>query len=165
MTYQPNRTCGRPTRSGNPCKIRISSSDVACGTHATEQDKAVAEAHQRGWSEGYTAGSESGASFSKSHVEWLERRVKELEEQLDSTRRVYEANGCQVVEVGGYGYRWRGRDPLEVGDRVLLPENYVSRLRNGPGPTVGVVNKLGTTYQGSLSDIVGRAPATGDEEG
>lgn len=39
----------------------------------------------------------------------------------------------------------------------------MSRLKNGPGPTVGVVNKLGSTYQGSLSDIVGRAPATGGD--
>ncbi|MBT2442807.1 hypothetical protein J7E93_22390 [Streptomyces sp. ISL-36] len=137
---------------------------MACGTHATEQDKAVAEAHRRGWNEGYKSGSESSASFSKSRIERLEQRVKELEEQLDSTRRVYEVNGCQVVEVGGYAYRWRGNDPLEVGDRVLLPENYVSRLRNGPGPTVGVVNKLGIVYRGSLSDIVGRAPATGRDD-
>ncbi|MEU5977484.1 hypothetical protein [Streptomyces sp. NPDC047315] len=78
---------------------------------------------------------------------------------------MHEVNGCQVVEVGRYGYRWRENDPLEVGDRVLLPESYVSRLKNGPGPTVGVVNMPGTTYQGSLSGIVGRAPATGDKEG
>ncbi|MFC8826598.1 hypothetical protein ACFT9I_14795 [Streptomyces sp. NPDC057137] len=79
-------------------------------------------------------------------------------------QRAYEVNGCQAVEVGGYGFRRRGNDPLEVGDRVLLPENYVSRLKNGPGPTVGVVNKLGTTYRGPLSDIVGRAPATGGDD-
>ena len=160
MTYQPDRTCGRPTRSGNPCKIRISGSDVACGTHATEQDKAVAEAHRRGWSEGYEAGCESGASSSKSHIAYLEKRVKDLEEQLDGARRVYEVDGYQVVQVGKYSYRWRGGDPLEVGDRVLLPENWVSKLKDGPGSTVGVVTKLGTTYRGSLSDIVGRAPAT-----
>ncbi|MCY0951284.1 hypothetical protein [Streptomyces sp. H27-S2] len=161
MTDHQDRTCGRPTRSGSPCKIRISGSDVACGTHATEQDKAVAEAHRRGWSEGYRSGSESSTSFSKSRVERLEHRVKELEEQLDATRRVYQVDGHQVVEVGRYSYRWRGSEPLEVGDRVLLPENYVSRMKDGPGPTAGVVSKLGTTYRGQLSDIVRRAPATG----
>ncbi|MEW1902111.1 hypothetical protein [Streptomyces sp. NPDC086147] len=76
---------------------------------------------------------------------------------------MYEVNGCQVVKVGGYGYRWRGNEPLEVGDRVLLPENYVSRIKNGPGPTVGVVSKLGTTCRGSLSDVVGRAPMAGED--
>ncbi|MEV8419410.1 hypothetical protein [Streptomyces niveus] len=123
----------------------------------------MAEAHRRGWSEGYRWGSESSAGLSKSRIERLEQRVNELEEQLDSAQRVYEVDGCQTVEVGGYGYCWRGDAPLEVGDRVLLPENYVSRLKNGPGPTVGVVNKLGTTYRGPLSDVVGRAPATGGD--
>ncbi|MET9553641.1 hypothetical protein [Streptomyces sp. NPDC006645] len=46
---------------------------------------------------------------------------------------------------------------------MLLPEKNVSRLKNGPAPTVGVVNKLGTTYRGPPSDIVGRAPATGGD--
>ncbi|MYX05967.1 hypothetical protein GTW98_03955 [Streptomyces sp. SID8375] len=124
----------------------------------------MAEAHRRGWSEGYEAGCESGASSSKSHIAYLEMRVKELEGQLDSARRVYEVDGCQVVQVGKYSYRWCGCDPLEVGDRVLLPENWVSKLKDGPGSTVGVVTKLGTTYRGALSDIVGRAPATGEND-
>ncbi|MER5304985.1 hypothetical protein ABT039_36735 [Streptomyces lasiicapitis] len=162
MAEQHNRTCGRPTRSGHPCKIRISGSDLACGTHSTEEDKAVAEAHRRGWREGYSSGSESSARFSRSRIEQLERRVKELEEQLDATKRVYEIDGHQVVDVGGYAYRWRGSTPLEVGDRVLLPENYVSRMKNDPGPTLGVVSKLGTTYRGPLSDIVRRAPTTSE---
>lgn len=157
MIDQHDGLCGRVTRSGNPCKNRISGSDVACGTHATEQDKAVAAAHRRGWNEGYKCGSESGASFTASRIGRLEQRVKELEEQLDGAQRVYEVAGHQVVDVGRYAYRWCGSEPLEVGDRVLLPENYVSRLHNGPGPTVGVVSKLGTTYRGPLSDILSRA--------
>ncbi|WP_236241790.1 hypothetical protein [Streptomyces sp. CC228A] len=162
MTDQYNRTCGRPTRSGSPCKIRISGSDVACGTHATEQDKAVAEAHRRGWNEGYKSEARAAQASPSPGSKRLEQRVKELEEQLDDAKRVYEVDGHQVVDVGGYAYRWCGSKPLEVGDRVLLPENYVSRMKNGPGPTLGVVRKLGTTYQGPLSDIVGRAPATGE---
>jgi hypothetical protein len=137
---------------------------VACGTHATEQDKAVAAAHRRGWNEGYEAGRESGTSSSTSHIAYLEKRVKELEEQRDSARRVYEVDGCQVVQVGEYSYRWRGSGPLKVGDRVLLPESWVSKLKDSPGPTVGVVTKLGTTYRGALPDIVGRAPATGGDD-
>ncbi|QIB48626.1 hypothetical protein G3H79_06805 [Streptomyces aureoverticillatus] len=122
----------------------------------------MARAHRRGWNEGYKAGSESSASFAASRIGQLEQRVKELEEQLDDSQRVYEVAGHQVVDVGGYAYRWCGSEPLEVGDRVLLPENYVSRLRNGPGPTLGVVSKLGTTYRGPLADIVSRAPATAE---
>ncbi|MDX3854092.1 hypothetical protein PV679_26265 [Streptomyces sp. AK02-01A] len=73
---------------------------------------------------------------------------------------MYEVEGHQVVDVSGYAYRWRGSKPLEVGDSVLLPENYVSRMKHGPGPAVGVVTKLGTTYHGPLTDIVRRAPET-----
>ncbi|MFE2025482.1 hypothetical protein ACFW9V_10085 [Streptomyces hygroscopicus] len=158
MGTQEQRTCGRPTRAGKPCRVRIYGSDVACGTHATDEDRAVAAAHERGWSEGYEQGCKSGASSAQSEVEWLKRRVKELEQRLDVATRVYEIAGDQVVEVGRYAYRWRGSGRLEVGDRVLLPENYVSRMKDGPGPTVGVVSALGTTYRGELSFIVGRAP-------
>ena len=159
MVETQERTCGRPTRAGKPCRVRISGSDVACGTHATDEDRAVAKAHQQGWSEGYKVGCESGASSSKLKIEWLERRVEELEQRIDEATRIYELGGDQVVDVGGYAYRWRGGGHLEVGDRVLLPENYVSRMKNGPGPVIGVVTALGTTYRGTLSSVVGRMPA------
>ncbi|MFF5127663.1 hypothetical protein ACFY41_12170 [Streptomyces syringium] len=133
---------------------------MACGTHATEHDRAAADAHRRGYREGYDSGLKSGASSSKLKIEWLERRIKDLEQKLDETTRIYEVDGHQAVDVGGYAYLWRGSAPLEVGDRVLLPENYVSRMKNGPGPTVGVVSKLGTTYRGHMSFIVGRGPDT-----
>ncbi|QHC16580.1 hypothetical protein GR131_14555 [Streptomyces sp. GF20] len=120
----------------------------------------MAESRRKGWNEGYEAGRESGASSSKSRIAHLEKRVEELEEQLDAERRVYEVDGFQVVQVGKYTYRWRGSDLLRVGDRVLLPENWLSKVKEGPGHTVGVVTRLGTTYRGSLTDILGRAPAT-----
>jgi len=77
------------------------------------------------------------------------------------TQRVYEIGGDQVVEVGKYAYRWRGNPPLEVGERVLLPENWLSRVKDGAGTYQGVVTRLGATYRGELSFIVGRAPADG----
>ncbi|MYS79454.1 hypothetical protein GTZ85_04220 [Streptomyces sp. SID5474] len=139
--------------------MRITGSDIACGTHATAHDRALADAHRRGYNEGYKSGSESGTHWSTFKVEQLEKRVKDLEAQLDQARRYYEIEGDQVVEVGRYAYRWRGPEALEVGDRVLLPENYVTRLKNGPGATLGTVTALGATYRGTLSVIVGRAPA------
>ncbi|MFF7993421.1 hypothetical protein ACFZDG_26970 [Kitasatospora xanthocidica] len=88
----------------------------------------------------------------------MERKVKKLEEQLDAQKRRFEDCGAQAVTVDGYGYRWTGPGRLEVGDRVLLPENYVSALRHGPGPFPGTVTALGTTYSGALSTIVSRVP-------
>jgi hypothetical protein len=44
---------------------------------------------------------------------------------------------------------------------VLLPENWISRMKDGPGQYEDVVTQLGTTYRGELSFIVGRAPVEG----
>jgi hypothetical protein len=55
-----------------------------------------------------------------------------------------------------YAYRWRGDSPLAVGERVLLPENWLSRFKDGPGPQQGVVTRLGATYRGELAFIVRR---------
>ena len=45
----------------------------------------------------------------------------------------------QIVTIDtGYAYEWRGRCPLRVGDRVLVPGNYVV----GPDPFEAVVTAL-----------------------
>lgn len=106
----------------------------------------------------YRQGSESGKSSAKWTIERLEEEVKKLRGEIDRVHRRHEILGDQVVEVNGYGYRWSGDSPLEVGDRVLLPPNYVSVLQHGPGAWPGVVTALGTLYTGTLSRIVGRAP-------
>lgn len=152
------RTCGRGTKSGHPCKQVLSGHDVACKLHATEHDRALAAAREEGWREGFALGKEVGAGTARVEREELQRlrqKVKELEQRLEDASRYYEINGDQVVEVDGYGYRWGGTDQLKVGDRVLLPENYVSALKHGPGPFEGVVTKLGSTYRGGdLSRII-----------
>jgi len=155
------RTCGRPTRSGKPCKARIYGFDLACGVHASQHDRELAEAYGRGHREGFHSGLEMGAATAQQNAERLERRVRELEQLLDDATRVYDIGGDQVVEVGKYAYRWRGNPPLEVGERVLLPENWLSRVKDGAGTYQGVVTRLGATYRGELSFIVGRAPAEG----
>lgn len=152
------RTCGRPTRSGAPCKARIYGSDLACGIHLTPHERELAEAYKRGWNDGYKQASESAQKVSSSQVEWLKRRIEELEQLLDEATRVYEIGGDQLVEVGRYAYRWAGQPKLEVGERVLLPQNWVSKMTDGPGPTLGTVTRLGSTYQGEHARIVRRAP-------
>ena len=62
--------------------------------------------------------------------------------------------------VGRYAYRWRGATPLAVGDRVLLPEYWLSRTKDGPAHWVGVVTELGTTFTGTLALVVDQAPHT-----
>jgi hypothetical protein len=76
--------------------------------------------------------------------------------QPDTVPRVSQVDGEQVVSVGKYAYRWRGQPALEVGDRVLLPENWLSRKKDGPGNWEGVVTELGSTYGGKIAYIVSR---------
>lgn len=154
------KACGRPTKAGTPCKAQFSGVGFACKTHTTVEEQAQVDAYQAGYRAGYDTGCESGRSSSAQSTEHLERQIAELKAKLDQATRRYTVEGCQAVTVGGYSYLWAGQPQLEVGDQVLLPENYVSSLKNGPGPYVGTVTELGTTYTGSLSRILRRA--TGD---
>ncbi|MFE2106932.1 hypothetical protein ACFXAF_13815 [Kitasatospora sp. NPDC059463] len=152
------RPCGRLTKAGTPCKSQVYGRAFACKLHTTELEKQLLDAYEQGHSEGYAQGRQSAESLAKLRNEHLEGKVKKLEEQLDAQQRRFEDCGAQVVTVDGYGYRWTGPGRLEVGDHVLLPENYVSALRHGPGPFPGMVTALGTTYSGALSTIVARVP-------
>lgn len=154
------KICGRPTKAGTPCKAQFFGAGFACTTHTTAEEKAQVAAYQAGYRAGYDAGSESGRSSSARSTEHLQRQIAELQAKLDQATRRYTVDGHQAVTVGRYSYLWTGQPPLEVGDQVLLPENYVSSLKQGPGPYVGTVTELGTTYTGSLSRILRRA--TGD---
>jgi hypothetical protein len=151
------RSCGRPTKSGDACRARIYGSDVACSRHITDAERKSAEAYRRGYSAGYQQGLHSEEGAERLTIEHLERRIRDLEQRLDQAERYYELDGHQVVEVGRYAYRWRGSSPLSVGDRVVLPENWLSRVKDGPGSREAVVTKLGTRYRGELSFIVRRA--------
>lgn len=154
-TYEQRR-CGRPTKSGAPCKANFAFG-FACIVHTTPQEQELVEAYRKGLQEGRAEGIESSRSSAELANEHLKRRVAELERKLDEVTRRHTVDGHQAVEVDGYAYLWTGTEPLRVGERVLLPENYVSSLKHGPGPFVGVVTGLGTTYTGTLARVLRRA--------
>lgn len=54
----------------------------------------------------------------------------------------------QKVMVGRYTYEWHGNPPLEVGDVVVLPPNWLFEHE-----TEGVVTSLASDYSGPLSSI------------
>ncbi len=60
------------------------------------------------------------------------------------------------ARAGGYAYKWAGATPLDLGDRVVLPHNWLSQGIGGERPT-GEVIGFGTDYTGDLATIVGRA--------
>ncbi|MGV9788273.1 hypothetical protein [Streptomyces sp. NPDC003435] len=154
------RPCGRSTKSGASCRAQFSGPGFACKLHTTDHEKALVDAYQQGLEAGRAEERRWSRRTQAGQVEHLKRQMQTLREELDAKNRRFTVDGDQAVTVDGYGYRWKGPHTLEVGDRVLLPENYVSALRHGPGPFPGTVTELGTTYTGTLSTIISRTPAT-----
>ncbi|MFB7374182.1 hypothetical protein ACFC0D_30535 [Streptomyces sp. NPDC056222] len=155
------RPCGRPTKTGNPCRAQFSGRGFACKIHTTDHEKQLVDAYEQGLRAGREEGRRQEQQTADIRVENLERQVRTLEEKLDTQNRRFEIDGHQCVTVGRYAYVWTGPGRLKVGDRVLLPENYVSALRQGPGPQPGTVTALGSTYTGTHSKILSRLPASG----
>jgi hypothetical protein len=159
FTVPPRPLCGRPTRSGRPCRQRISNPrfEVACRTHATDAENDLADARRTAYHDGYRDGQESARDFARFRIEQLQARIEQLESENKPPLRTTDALGRQIVQVGRHAYTWDGPDPLAVGDQVWLPENYVSRMKQGPGRYRGEVTALGTDYTGHLNLILDRA--------
>lgn len=157
------KLCGRPTRSGRPCRQRISDPrfEVACPQHVTDAEAATATTRRTAYEKGHRDGRESVRTVAEFRIERLQERIDQLE-RATSQLRTTDALGRQIVCVGTHAYAWSGEEPLAVGDQVWLPENWLSRVMHGPGHYRGEVTALGTRYAGSLSQIIGLAePLTG----
>jgi hypothetical protein len=159
FTVPPPALCGRPTRSGRPCRQRISDPrfEVACRTHATGAENEMAAVRRTAYYDGYRDGQGSAREFARFRIEQLQARIDRLESESKPPLRTTDQLGRQIVQVGQHAYAWDGPEPLAVGDQVWLPENYVSRMKHGPGRYRGEVTALGTDYTGHLSLILDRA--------
>ena len=151
------RTCGRPTKQGKPCGALLYGPQArACRLHETPEDIA--------YREGYATGLKDGSRQRDGEREyWIDagRRQERADlERAEADKRALAAfrlktdDGGQLVIVDDrYTYRWDG-EPLQVGDRVLLPENWLSAVKHGHGPFPGVITSLGSAYQGELSRVI-----------
>jgi hypothetical protein len=149
------RRCGRPTKSGKPCRAILSDPrERACGKHATPEDQAYAQ----GWADGATFGrkgwqdaKDAAKSELRMEIEWQVRQEKAAEEERRNFRT--EVGGKQIVSVDigesrPFAYIWGG-EPLTVGDRVLLPANWFRT-----SPFEGEVVKVGSSFQGAMVDVL-----------
>ena len=95
MTDEPTgvRVCGRPTKCGRPCRAQVYGSGVACGLHTTDHEREVAEAYRRGHADGWERGLKAKGDSEKMRVEWLDRRVRELEQRVDDAERYHQIDG------------------------------------------------------------------------
>jgi hypothetical protein len=159
ITTPAPKLCGRATRGGRPCRQRIPDPrfEVACRQHATDAETELATARRDAYNVGYRDAQESARRYADFRIVQLQQHISELEQAAKPPRRMTEPTGHQIVEVGGHAYAWGGTEPLAVGNEVWLPENYVSRVRIGPGPYRGEVTALGTDYAGPLKQIIRRA--------
>jgi hypothetical protein len=146
--------CGRATKSGRPCQNTLPGTAFrACSLHETPEDIAYREGYQAG------AAAERGyaeKSRESSRELWIAegRRLERAEAQEWENFRTVTTAGEQVVVVDGrLTYRWAG-EALKVGDRVLLPGNWLSEMKYGRGPFSGTVTGLGSSYQGELSPVL-----------
>jgi hypothetical protein len=146
--------CERPTKSGKPCQNpRPGPSHRACGQHETPEDVA--------YREGYEAGRAAERGYAERSREssrelWIGegRRLERAEAVERANFRTATESGEQIVVVDGrLTYRWAG-EPLKVGDRVLLPENWLSVVKHGRGPFPGTITAIGSSYKGELSAVI-----------
>lgn len=144
--------CGRPTASGGPCRqILYSPWLAACGTHATDDDRALASRLNAAWRSGLEAGFRSGRDSARC-AECDARKAEAATARLRFTE-----GGKQIVRFGKYSYVWDGDAPLALGDRCLLPGNWLFKETSE-----AEVTGFGTDYDGALSHVlrlISRVPA------
>jgi len=139
--------CVKPTKSGVPCKALVQPPNVACAAHADERDKQLA----RDLSEWAIAQYGNGFQDGRDHPEPCKACQEHAEQQRADRFRLTERGKQIVCCGGGYAYTWDGDEPLAIGDRVLLPGNWLY-----PGPSQDVVRSLGTDYAGPLQRVLRR---------
>jgi hypothetical protein len=145
ISESKSRVCGRPTRSGAPCRAPVHGSVVACHLHVTETETAASEAYWDGWSAGHLSGLESAQSQ-------IQQYKDEIARLYDMRKRLTTHRGAQIVEVNNYAYSWLGDEPLQIGDVVVLPPSWVSN-----DEWIGTVTGIGTLRVGDLRPVRRRA--------
>ena len=137
--------CGRPTKSGQPCRtiLRLGVAEFVCHSHATENDRAIMAMLNREWTDAYRDAFEHGKASARWEYEAAAREAARAE------RFRLTDGGRQVVRFGKYAYTWNGPEPLRIGDLCRLPGNWLFKH-----PQEEVVTGFGTDYDGALQPVL-----------
>jgi hypothetical protein len=120
---------------------------------SSEADVALAEAYDERWQQGFDDGFESGRKSVRLQAEY-ERRRQALEEEERARFRERDGRGQLVMVERGKAltYRWTGDGDLRVGDRVLVPGNWLH-----PNAEVCTVVAIGSSFNGDIQEVIRRA--------
>jgi hypothetical protein len=130
--------CGQPKTNGEPCRMRADLGSPDCRIHGPAPVDTLRlrmwDMHRRG----IAAGRELLAREQAQAAREAERAAR-----WRLTER-----GLQVVQFGRYAYVWDG-PPLKLGDRCLLPGNWLVA-----DPMEAEVTGFGTDYDGTLAQVL-----------
>jgi hypothetical protein len=135
------RSCNRETKTtGKPCANKLEKFQVACRVHRTESMlflEQLAEA-------AYRQGRNEERELNRNVLKLREQQTKIVQPEIRLTDQ-----GQQAVTCGKLSYKWDGTEPLQVGDIVTVPGNWLFNY-----PRTVEVTELGTSYVGSLQTII-----------
>lgn len=160
------KPCGRPTPTG-ACPIvaprppmppelvdRIDAlyGPRACFTHATGNDRALAEVMNKTWNAGFGYGRKVGELAGLGQAEQLARLKRAHDVATGAFRERDDRHRQLITTSGGYTYHWNdpsGEGDLEIGDTVLLPANQVQTEHHQ-----ALVEGIGSSYSGATKAVL-----------
>ena len=145
------RPCGRPTRSGDPCRNEVGPYEVGCKVHTTSDEREWARIAWAAFWRGHEEGRESERDDVMRSAEFEARQAARRAEEAAMWRE-RDARGRQLVQVAGsYTYVWTGTHDLQVGDVVTVPGCWIPGME---APHDEPVIALGSTYRGDIKAII-----------
>lgn len=144
-----NESCIGKTKKGNRCKnSRTSLYSLTCKVHRTKETELLESLCSRIDKESSDRTTKTMQSYKDSELRNLRDKVTHLELRLKDTKRLRTHTGKQIFQCGNHAYVWAGEGELEVGDKVMVPPNWLFNYS-----TEREVTELGTFYEGLLTDV------------
>lgn len=145
--------CGKPTKSGRPCRNPTGLTEGpygACDIHADDEDWVRMSIHSAGWHAGFKSGLKAGEEAGRIHAKFEAAQAERAARQA-AAFRLRDERGAQLVTVSirGLTYRWPDQPDLQIGDTVVIPGNWLVKEQQEC-----TVAGLGSDFEGYIQNIV-----------